>query len=151
MGVCGADVEIINGSLDPAYVRYPLVLGHEWSGKVAAVGDGVAGVSVGDPVVVEGILACGTCSARRAGKTNLCENYDELGFTTDGAAGPGVTVAAHFVHRLASELPFEAGALVEPGAVVLRGLLEMQISPGERVLVIGDGTVALLAAHLVRM
>ena len=151
VGVCGTDLEIIQGSLDPAYVRYPLVLGHEWSGRVLAVGEDVGGLADGDPVVAEGILADGTCAQCRSGRTNLCENYDELGFTLDGAAGPAVTVPAPFVHRLEAGVPLEAGALVEPGAVVLRGLLELGLVPGRRVLVIGDGTVALLAAHLVRM
>ena len=151
VGVCGTDLEIVRGALDPAYVRYPLVLGHEWSGRVLSVGEDVEGLHEGDPVVVEGILADGTCSRCRAGMTNLCENYDELGFTLDGAAGPAVTVPAPFVHRLAPDVPLEAGALVEPGAVVLRGLLGIGLVPGRRVLVIGDGTVALLAAHLVRM
>lgn len=151
IGVCGTDLDIVRGDLDPAYVRYPLVLGHEWSGKVLAVGEGVEGLSEGAPVVVEGILACGKCSFCRAGKTNLCENYDELGFTTDGAAGPAVIAPAPLTHRLREQVPLEAGALVEPGAVVLRGLLDMAMAPSLKVLVIGDGTVALLAAHLVRM
>ena len=151
IGLCGTDLDIVRGELDPAYVRYPLVLGHEWSGKILAVGQGVKGLRVGDPVVVEGILACGECSLCRAGRTNLCENYDELGFTVDGAAGPAVSCPAPLVHRLAADVPLEAGALVEPGAVVLRGLLEMAMVPGLRVLVIGDGTVALLAAQLVSM
>lgn len=151
VGICGTDLEIVHGDLDPAYVRYPLVLGHEWSGRVLAVGQGVDGLSEGDPVVVEGILACSHCSACRAGRTNLCENYDELGFTTDGAAGPAVTAPAPLTHRLSADIPLEAGVLVEPAAVVLRGLLEMRLVPGQKVLVIGDGTVALLAAHLLRL
>ncbi|MGV9863483.1 zinc-dependent alcohol dehydrogenase [Rhodococcus koreensis] len=151
VGVCGTDLEITSGALDPAYVRYPLVLGHEWSGKVLAVGEQVQGLRVGDAVVVEGIVPCSVCHACRAGKTNLCENYDELGFTLDGAAGPAVTTPAHLVHRLSADVPLDAGALVEPGAVVLRGLLELDLVPGQSVLIIGDGTVALLAANLVRM
>ena len=151
VGVCGTDLEIIEGTLDPEYVRYPLVLGHEWSGVVHAVGDAVTTVAVGDPVVVEGIVPCGTCPACRAGDTNLCETYDELGFTRDGAAGPGVTVAEHLVHRLAPGVPLEAGALVEPASVVLRGLLATDLVPGLRTLVVGDGTVGLLAAHLLRL
>ena len=151
VGVCGTDLEIIHGSLDPAYVRYPLVLGHEWSGRVLAVGEGVEKFAEGDPVVAEGVLACGRCASCRAGRTNVCENYDELGFTVDGAVGPGVAVPEALTHRLSDDVPLEAGALVEPGAVVLRGLLDMVPVPGRRVLVIGDGTVALLAAHLVRL
>lgn len=151
VGVCGTDLEIVRGDLDPAYVRYPLVLGHEWSGRVVGVGAEVEDLGEGDAVVVEGILACGRCPSCRAGGTNLCANYDELGFTTDGAAGPAVVVAAHLVHLLSPDVPLEAGAFVEPAAVVLRGLLEMRMVPSLEVLVIGDGTVALLAAHLVRM
>lgn len=151
VGLCGTDLEIVNGDLDPAYTRYPLVLGHEWSGRVAHVGNDVTGFAVGDPVVVEGIIGCLVCSACRSGRTNMCENYDELGFTLDGAAGPSVTAPAHLVHRLADEIPLAAGAFVEPAAVVLRGLGVLEIAPASRVLVIGDGTVALLAAQLVRM
>lgn len=148
VGVCGTDLEIVDGKMDPAYVTYPLVLGHEWSGRVAAVGDQVTRVRAGDPVVVEGIIPDGVCDACRRGDTNLCETYDELGFVRDGAAGPGVTVPQHLVHRLGSQVPLYAGALVEPSAVVLRGLSVMDIRPGMDVLVIGDGTVGLLAARL---
>ncbi|MET0451229.1 MAG: alcohol dehydrogenase catalytic domain-containing protein [Mycobacterium sp.] len=151
VGICGTDLEIVRGDLDPAYVRYPLVLGHEWSGTVLALGDGVTGLELGDPVVVEGILPCMTCTQCRKGATNLCLNYDELGFTADGAAGPAVVVPEYSTHKLRDAGLLELGALVEPAAVVLRGLLEIGLDPGRRVLVIGDGTVALLAANLVRM
>jgi L-iditol 2-dehydrogenase len=151
VGVCGTDLEIVRGDLDPAYVRYPLILGHEWSGTVLAVGPDVDGLSEGDPVVVEGILACSRCARCRAGQTNLCTHYDELGFTTDGAAGPAVAAPAALTHRLGPDVAMDAAALVEPAAVVLRGLRELALTPGMRALVIGDGTVALLAAQLLRM
>src|SRR5262245_57957660 len=73
VGLCGTDLDIVRGELDPVYVRYPLVLGHEWSGRVLAVGEGVEGLRAGDPVVVEGVLACGMCEYCRAGRTNLCQ------------------------------------------------------------------------------
>ncbi len=151
VGLCGTDLEILDGSLDPAYVRLPLVLGHEWSARVRAVGPDVRAFSLGDHVVAEGILACGKCAECRRGVTNLCTNYDELGFTTDGALAPGVLVPAHLVHRLDSDVPLLAGALVEPAAVAFRGLRELSPVPGDQVLIIGDGTVALLAALLVRL
>src|SRR5215470_1465898 len=151
VGLCGTDLDIVRGDLDPVYVRYPLVLGHEWSGRLVAVGERVKGLREGDPVVVEGVLACGRCSCCRAGKTNLCQYYDELGFTTAGAAAPAVVAPGHLTHLLAEHVPLEVAALVEPAAVVVRGLLEMAIIPGRKVLVVGDGTIGLLAAHLVRM
>lgn len=151
VGLCGTDLEIIGGAMDPAYVRYPVVLGHEWSGRVAAVGAAVTRVQPGDHVVVEGIIPCGVCDACRRGDTNLCETYDELGFVRDGAAGPGVTVAEHLVHRLAPGVALDAAAMVEPSSVVLRGLSQMALPPGLEVLIVGDGTVGLLAAALIKL
>jgi 2-desacetyl-2-hydroxyethyl bacteriochlorophyllide A dehydrogenase len=151
VGLCGTDLEIIGGSMDPEYVRYPLVLGHEWSGVVAAVGDAVRTVAPGDHVVVEGIIPCSVCRACRRGQTNLCAIYDELGFMRDGAAGPSVTTQEHLVHRLDAGVALEAGALVEPAAVVLRGLSVMDLEPGASVVVVGSGTLGLLTAHLVRL
>src|SRR5437764_456703 len=92
VGLCGTDLDLVAGELDPAYTRYPLVLGHEWSGTVVSA-DG-AGLAPGTRVVAEGIVPCGHCARCRAGDTNLCATYDELGFTRDGAAAGYVAVAA---------------------------------------------------------
>ncbi len=151
VGLCGTDLEIVGGSMDPDYVRYPLVIGHEWSGIVAAVGERVTRVVPGDAVVVEGIIPCSVCDACRRGQTNLCEVYDELGFMRDGAASQSVTTREHLVHRLEPGVPLVSGALVEPAAVVLRGLSCMDLQPGATVVVVGSGTLGLLAAHLVRL
>ena len=151
VGLCGTDLEIIDGTLDPAYVRYPLVLGHEWSGLVSSIGESVTRVRPGDRVVVEGIIPCSVCAECRRGNTNLCLTYEELGFTRDGAAGPGVTTPEHLVHRLDDSVPLDAAALAEPAAVVLRGLNEIDLHPGARILVVGDGTIGLLVAHLARL
>ncbi|MER5889508.1 alcohol dehydrogenase catalytic domain-containing protein [Streptomyces sp. NPDC001941] len=151
VGLCGTDLEIVKGQLDPAYVRYPVVLGHEWSGRVLEAGTQVPGLNPGDPVVVEGIRPCRLCPACRSGHTNLCDDFEQLGFTLQGAASPAITAPWHLVHRLSPDVPLAAGALVEPGAVALRGLNEIDIQPGANVLVVGDGTLALLAAHLIRL
>ena len=147
-GLCGTDLELREGAVDPAFVRYPLTLGHEWSGVVEAVGSGVAGVAVGDRCVAECIVPCGTCASCRAGATNVCETYAELGFTHEGGASDQVRVPSRLVHVLSPAVSLLDAALVEPTAVVLRGLQKAAPAAGERVLVIGDGTIALLAAHL---
>ena len=100
VGLCGTDLDILAGRIDPAYVRYPLVLGHEWSGTVLAGGDG--SLAPGTRVVAEGIVPCGHCTACRAGQTNLCETYDEMGFTRDGAAAGYAVVGQTLVHPLAA-------------------------------------------------
>lgn len=147
-GLCGTDLELLSGAVDPAFVRYPLVLGHEWSGVVAAVGDGVAGLEAGMRVVAEGIIPCGNCASCRVGATNVCEIYDEVGFTRPGGAAEEIVVPATSVHRLTDDVSLRDAALTEPTAVVLTGLEKLRLRPGQRVLVAGDGTIALLAILL---
>jgi L-iditol 2-dehydrogenase len=147
-GLCGTDLELLRGLVDPAFVTYPLTLGHEWSGVVRALGAGVERIAVGDRVVAECIVPCGHCPRCRVGATNTCETYVELGFTREGGASDQVVVPARLVHRLASRVSLVDAALTEPTSVVMRGYEKATPSPGERILVIGDGTIALLAAHL---
>lgn len=143
VGLCGTDLEIIDGTIDPAYLRYPLALGHEWTGIVTADGP-----LAGRRVVVEGIIGCGHCVRCVAGQTNLCLTYDEIGFTRDGAAAGQIVVPQALVHPLAAEVAAQDAVLTEPAAVVYRGLARAGVEPGSRVLVIGDGTIALLAVTL---
>lgn len=146
VGLCGTDLEIIDGLIDPAYIRYPLALGHEWTGLV--VGDSPL---AGSRVVVEGIIGCGHCARCAAGETNLCETYDEIGFTRDGAAAAAIAVPARLAHQLDPAVPAEDAVLTEPSAVVYRGLSRAGVSPGCRALVIGDGTIALLSVRLLKL
>jgi len=148
-GICATDLELLRGEVDPAYVSYPLTLGHEWSGIVEAVGDGVDHVAPGDRCVAECIVPCGVCRSCLEGATNTCETYDELGFTREGGASDQVTVPGRLVHRLADGASLLDAALIEPSAVVLRGLEKASPREGARVVVVGDGTIALLAAHVV--
>src|SRR5258708_20416028 len=102
VGLCGTDLDIVAGQVDPAYTRYPLVLGHEWSGTVAL---GPAGLAPGTRVVAEGIVPCGHCARCRAGETNLSATYDELGFTRDGAPPGYVPLPPPPAHPLLPPLP----------------------------------------------
>lgn len=145
VGLCGTDLEIIDGEIDPAYVRYPLVLGHEWCGELELAG------GVKRAVVAEAVAPCGHCERCRQGRTNLCETYEELGFTRDGAAADQVTVPRDAIHLLDDSVDKSAAALVEPMAVVYQGLDRARPQPGWRVLVLGDGTIGLLAALLARL
>jgi 2-desacetyl-2-hydroxyethyl bacteriochlorophyllide A dehydrogenase len=148
VGMCGTDLDIIDGVIDPDYVRYPIVLGHEWAGRVVS---GTAGLEAGTRVVVEGVVPCGRCAECATGATNRCINYDEFGFNRDGAAAELLVAPARLAHPLADGVSWESGALVEPAAVVYRALDRARPAPGARVLVVGDGTVALLVARLVRL
>jgi 2-desacetyl-2-hydroxyethyl bacteriochlorophyllide A dehydrogenase len=143
-GLCGTDLELIDGTIDPAYVRYPLTLGHEWVGRVVDA-DGS-----GRLVVVEGLIPCGECDECSIGATNRCRVYDEIGFTRPGAIAELISVPRWLVHPLEPTVTIRDAALVEPMAVVWRALTRTAIRPDSTCLVVGDGTVALLAAYLLQ-
>ena len=150
-GICGTDLELLAGVVDPAYVRYPLVLGHEWSGVIEAVGPGVTGLEPGQRVIAEGIIPDRVCSECVQGNTNLCAVYDELGFTRAGAAAGQVLVPAQVVHVLGDSVSLLEAALAEPAAVAWRAIRRGEPVSGERVAVVGDGTLALITAHLLTL
>ncbi|HST17406.1 MAG TPA: alcohol dehydrogenase catalytic domain-containing protein [Gaiellaceae bacterium] len=151
-GVCRTDLEILNGGFaDPRWVTFPLVPGHEWSGTIADVGPGVAGLEPGTRVVCEGMVPCNRCRRCKAGHTNFCENYDQVGFSRGGGYGEYVVVPQHVVHRLPDTVSFDAAVLVEPASCVFRGLERGRPRPGETVGVIGIGTLGSLALTLARL
>ena len=149
-GICGTDLDIIQSKIDPAYVKYPIVIGHEWCGRVVEVGSATTGVRIDDRVVVEGIIPCEHCFECLSGNTNRCTTYDEIGFTRAGAAAELIKVPIRLVHVLADSVSNESGVLVEPTAVVTQGILKAKPQAGARVLVIGDGTIAMIAGRLIR-
>ena len=151
-GVCRTDLEMLHGGLtDPRWVRFPLVPGHEWSGTIAELGEGVDDLAAGDRVVCEGMIPCNRCRRCKEGETQLCLNYDQIGFTRGGGYGEFVLVPRHVVHRLPDSASFAAGALVEPASCVLRGLERGRPCPGESIGVIGIGTLGSLAVTLARL
>jgi L-iditol 2-dehydrogenase len=150
-GVCRTDLDIATGALDPRWVRFPVVPGHEWSGVVDSLGEGVVGVEPGQRVVCEGNIPCLTCTRCRAGDTHLCARYDAVGFTRSGGWGEFVVVPARILHLLPDHVSFDAAVLVEPGACVLKGLERARIEPGETVGVVGIGALGALAVRIARL
>ena len=150
-GICRTDLDIAAGTLDPRWVRFPVVPGHEWSGVIESVGEGVIGLEPGTRVVCEGNIACLSCPRCRVGDTHLCASYDAVGFTRSGGYGEFVVVPARVVHLLPDHVSFDAAVLVEPGAVVLKALERARIEPGETVGVVGIGALGAIAIRLVRL
>lgn len=151
-GICGSDVELLEGQRPLPYVRYPIVPGHEWAGIVERIGSAVHDVQPGNKVVAEGFRHCGTCRRCREGNTNLCEaEYAETGFTHPGAFAEFVTVPAALVHRLPDDVSLDAAALLEPAACVANGLLTTELRPGMTAAVVGAGTLGLLAVTMLRL
>jgi len=150
-GVCRTDLDIVSGALDPRWVRFPVVPGHEWSGVVDAVGDGVTVVEPGQRVVCEGNIPCLSCPRCRAGDTHLCANYDAVGFTRGGGWGEFVVVPARVLHALPDHVSFDAAVLVEPGSCVVKALDRARIEPAETVGVVGVGAMGALAIRIARL
>lgn len=151
VGVCGSDREVYQGNRPEGYVRYPLTPGHEWSGTVRAVGPGVRGDLVGRKVVGEGFRNCQVCDHCHAGETTLCgAGYEETGFTQPGAMAPTLTLPARLLHVLPDAADLTAAALLEPAACVAAAALKAGARPGERVAVVGTGTLGMLAVRFLR-
>ena len=150
-GVCRTDLDILTGALDTRWVRFPVIPGHEWSGVVDAVGDGVTTLEPGQRVVCEGNIGCLACPRCRAGDTHLCQSYDAVGFTRGGGWGEYVVVPARILHPLPDHVSFEAAALVEPGSCVVKALGRARIQPAENVGVIGVGAMGALAIRIARL
>jgi 2-desacetyl-2-hydroxyethyl bacteriochlorophyllide A dehydrogenase len=151
-GLCRTDIEMMTGVFtDPRWVRFPVIPGHEWAGTVVEVGANVESVEAGDRVVCEGFIVCNRCRRCRSGETQWCERIEALGFTRPGGYAELVAVPERVVHRLPEHVSFDAGVLVEPASVVLRGLEKARPEPGEAVGVIGVGTLGALAIALLRL
>ena len=155
VGVCGTDVEFFTGEM--AYLHdgsssYPMRLGHEWSGTVAAVGDGVDPSWIGRRVTGDTMLGDRTCRRCRRGHQHVCARRQEVGIRGDrpGALADQLAVPAWSLHALPEPVDAVLGALVEPGGNSLRAAEAAAAGPGDRALVLGPGTIGLLTAMLLR-
>jgi 2-desacetyl-2-hydroxyethyl bacteriochlorophyllide A dehydrogenase len=147
-GICGTDLEIISGDGDPAFVKYPASLGHEWVGRVIGYGPGVSSPAIGSRIVVTGIIPCQECFECKNGDTNRCLIYDEIGFTRPGAAAELITVPAWLAHVVNENVSDESAVLAEPTAVVTQAFMKANPKSDSKILIIGDGTIALIAATM---
>lgn len=152
LGICGTDVHLFDGS--SAYLRegltpYPMRPGHEWCGTVVATAPDVTEVAEGDRVVGDPFLACGQCVVCRGGRQNLCPHRAELGVrgTVPGAAATYLRVPVSNVAPVPHGVSPEHAVLAEPSITVLNALRATGLQAGERVAVIGSGTLGLLAVQ----
>lgn len=150
-GVCGSDLHIYHDEIKIPIVP-PVVMGHEFAGVVAAVGDGVDAVSVGDRVTSETTAwSCGACLQCHLGHYNMCTNRKVVGYAVDGCFARYCVVYERQVHHLPDNVSFVAGALTEPLACCVHAVLELTtLSPGDVVAITGPGPIGLLCLQLVK-
>lgn len=154
-GVCGTDVEFFTGHmvyLRTGEARYPVRIGHEWCGVVTRAGDEASASWIGRRVTGDTMLGCGHCRRCRNGRQHLCAERFEIGIRGGwpGALAEQLLVPASALLPLPDTVGATAGALVEPGGNALRVVRATQVTAGQRLLVMGPGTIGLLAALIAR-
>ena len=150
-GVCGTDVHIYKGEAGSAAVTPPVVLGHEYSGEVVAVGSEVLGVKPGDHVTVDPNMYCGKCLPCRMGKKQNCEHLFALGVNVNGGFAQYSVCPDTQCFVVKKEIDFDVAAMAEPLACAVHGIDQAAIRPGQNVLIIGGGTIGLIMAQLARL
>lgn len=145
VGICGSDLHILH---DAVPYTPPVIIGHEFSGEIVAVGKKVQNFHVGERVVAENIKGgCGTCELCRTGHECICPNRDAKGINSDGGMADYVVCDESRLYHLPDNISFEEGAMMEPVTVCCHGVLEQcHISAGDTVLISGPGTIGLIAA-----
>lgn len=145
IGVCGSDIHVYHGK--HPFTSYPVTQGHEVSGEIVELGEGVSGLQLGQRVTVEPQVVCGQCYPCRHGKYNLCENLKVMGFQTTGTASEYFAVDASKITPLPEEMDFDLGAMLEPLAVAVHAVGRMGSVKGLKVAVLGAGPIGNLVAQ----
>ena len=150
-GVCGTDVELFTGELNYLHTgvsSYPLRPGHEWTGVVTEVGPGVRDDWLGKRVIGDTMIGCGQCRRCNSGRHHLCDDRHEIGIRGDfpGALAERLVVPARSLLAVPDTMDVTLRALVEPGGNALHTFRGADLAPGERLLVLGTGTIGLLVA-----
>ena len=152
VGLCGTDLELLHGTasyLKDGRARLPLVFGHEWCGQVAAVGEDVRGLAVGDRVVGQTMVPCGLCRMCQRGQRAHCERLVEVGlYGLQGAAAEYIRMPMRSLTVLPDALSDLNAAFIEPAVTVVGGFDKAGCGLEDEVAVVGTGTIGLLAVQL---
>lgn len=148
-GICGSDVGVYGGTHPRA--KAPLIMGHEFSGTVEAVGEGVVtDLRPGERVVVNPLIYCGKCRACLAGNSHVCRTLRLYGTDCDGGMAEYAAVTENCVCRLPEEVDMKLAAVVEPVAVVVHGLRMLRRPFFDSACVTGLGPMGLLSALMLK-
>ncbi len=146
-GICGSDLHAYKGK-HPDFV-IPVIPGHEFSGDVVEIGEGVEKVKIGDRVTVEPLVVCGKCYFCARGEYHRCLDLKVLGAQANGAFAEYIAVDERWVYRLPDTFTYEEGAMVEPLAVAVHAVKRAE-PLGDNVLILGAGTIGLLTLQVAR-
>ena len=152
--ICGTDIRILRGR-KTAGIRYPSIIGHEFSGEIVTI-HGASPFQIGQRVGVCPAIPCGHCPQCLRGRENMCPDMQAIGYEIDGAFAefiriPARAVALGNVHVLPDHVSFEEAALVEPLACVLNGQNKVGLRQGDTVVILGAGPIGTLHVMLARL
>ncbi|WP_028550758.1 zinc-dependent alcohol dehydrogenase family protein [Paenibacillus sp. UNC451MF] len=150
-GICGTDLHIFHGGTGSTSVSYPIILGHELSGIVIEIGEGVTSLQVGDRVSIDPNIYCGECRFCREGRIQLCDRLQAVGVTRNGGMAEQCAVPAANCHLIPNGMSFEEAALVEPLGCVLHGVERLKLRSGASALVVGGGFIGLLMIQVLKL
>jgi len=145
-GICGTDLHIFHGEYE---ARYPLIPGHEFSGTVTAIGEGVQRYKVGDRVTADPNIPCNKCAACQHNEPNQCKNLSAVGVTRNGSFAKYVVVPEGNVFSI-GDPGFAQAALIEPLACVVWGLKRVQVQAGDSALIFGAGPMGCLLLQAIK-
>ena len=147
-GICGSDIPRV---LHNGVHFYPIVLGHEFSGDVVDVGEGVTKVKVGDRVSGAPLLPCMKCDDCQNGNYSLCKHYSFIGSRQQGSNADYVVIPEQSAIPFDPSIPYEQGAMFEPSTVALHGLLQNDYQGGQYVAILGGGTIGMFTMQWARI
>lgn len=152
-GICGSDIHGWDGSTGRR--RPPLIMGHEASGEIVAVGPQAGDWRVGERVTFDSTISCGQCASCRSGHINLCENRRVLGvapaeYRQHGAFAEYVALPSRILYRLPEGLTYEQAAMVEPVSIAIHAVQRVKVAPTDTAVVVGSGMIGLFVVQALR-
>ncbi len=152
-GICGSDIHGWDGSTGRR--RPPLIMGHEASGEIAAVGARVERWHVGDRVTFDSTISCGHCAYCRAGQVNLCDNRRVVGvapaeYRQHGAFAEFVALPARILYALPDQLSYAQAAMIEPVSIAIHAVQRVKLAPTDVAVVVGSGMIGLFVMQALR-
>lgn len=146
--ICTSDLNDIKH--DSFGIEYPMIMGHEGAGRVAAVGANVTGFSVGDRIAAHPVMPCGVCADCLRGLPHLCNNMEHLGINREGVFAEYFCIRADRARKISDAMDYDLASLMEPVSVCIEALERAKVKAGGTVLIIGDGPFGIIMTKLLK-
>lgn len=143
-GVCGSDIERV---MSKGAYRYPIVIGHEFSGDIIGIDSAVKNLQAEDRVTVMPLVNCGVCDYCRTGSAVTCDDYDYYGSRIDGAMAEYIVVRDHNVLKIPEQVSYLQAAMTDPASVALHAIRKIGLEAGQSVAIFGLGAIGLIAVQ----